>query len=166
MPSIRSLLLLALPIISTCTASPSHPRRNENDQVEGQEQRHTNAQSNSDYAVLSSIIESLPEETVEAALQHNLAGKYREGVFEHGKKALEAVHLADPELATKMVGEALVKEMEKVDLRKRQNGTEQSTTVVTTTGSTTVTEGNGGTTTIVTTDTTTSTESELMLWME
>lgn len=65
---------------------------------------------------LDEVVRWLPEESVKAALRDNLAPKYREGVFEHHSKAIEIIKDADPELAAKVVDEALQKEL----LLKRQ----------------------------------------------
>jgi activator of HSP90 ATPase len=129
MPSIRSLFLLGLPFVSIRSAE--HPRQ-------------TADSAPNDFEAL---VSSLPEESVRSVLSHHLVPKYREGVFEHGKKAIEAVHHDDPQLATKLVDEAMREEVEKHELRRRQNSnTTESSTVVTTTSSTVVVKSSSTTT--------------------
>ena len=104
MPSIRSILLFSLSISSICGAQ-------------------NQAQPSNNVLTLEEAVELLPEESVRAALRDNLAPKYRDGVFEHGKKAIESIHNVDPQLATKVVDEAIQRELENQELKKRQNGT-------------------------------------------
>lgn len=103
---------------------------------------------------LNDIVNLLPDESIDSALHDHLEG-YRDGVFEHGKEAIEAVHQSDPELATRLVDAALHGQIDRQDLRKRQ-GSNETTTVVTTTSSETVVR-DSTTSTRITTDTTTST---------
>ena len=100
---IRSILLLALPAISICAAH-NPPRR-----LRGDER------------LIKELIEWLPEDAVRSAIQESHLPKYRDGVFEHGKKAIEAIQNESPEFATRLLDKALHKEIEKQDLRKRQN---------------------------------------------
>lgn len=155
MPSLRSLLLLTLPFASICAASPHQHRDSQPDPDEA------------DLMSLNDIVNLLPDESLDSALHNNLAPKYRDGVFEHGKKAIEAVHQKDPELATRLVDAALHEQIERQDLRKRQNGTQsdpptESTTVVTTTSSEVVVRSST-TETQVTTETSTQGECTILL---
>jgi len=137
MPSIRSILLYGLSICSLCRAEVKPEKNNE--------------------LSLDEVVRWLPEESVKAALRDNLAPKYRDGVFEHGKKAIEAIKNADPRLAAKVVDEALQRELEKPELMKRQNVSTSTTTDESTTHQTkgtTITQTKG-TTTTQTKDTTT-----------
>ena len=133
MPSIRSILLYGLSICSLCRAEVKTEKNNE--------------------LSLDEVVRWLPEESVKAALRDNLAPKYRDGVFEHGKKAIEAIKNADPQLAAKVVDEALQRELEKPELMKRQN---VSTSTTTTTDKSTTTQTKD--TTTQTKDTTTQTK--------
>jgi hypothetical protein len=77
------------------------------------------------------LLEALPEQSIHAALQENLHPKYQEGVYEHDKSALEAVHSDNPPLATRLLAVAAL------DLIKRQNGTAPTSTSTTETVATT-----------------------------
>ena len=114
MLSIRSILLIALPLASLC-------------QAHDQKQSHNDEEA-TQLLNLDEIVNWLPEESVRSALVNNLAPKFRDGVFEHDRKAIESIHSADPQLATRLVDQALHQEIEKQDLRKRQNGNNSSTT--------------------------------------
>lgn len=61
------------------------------------------------------LLEALPEQSIHAALHENLHPKYQDGVYQHDKAALEAVHSANPPLATRVLAVAAL------DLIKRQN---------------------------------------------
>ena len=116
MPSIRSILLLGLSICSFCRAEVKPEKNSE--------------------LSLDEVVRWLPEESVNAALRANLAPKYRDGVFEHGKKAIEAIKNADPRLAAKVVDEALQRELEKPELKKRQDNSTSTTTTTETSSKT------------------------------
>jgi hypothetical protein len=127
MPSILSILLLGLSICSLCRAEVKPEKNSE--------------------LSLDEVVRWLPEESVNAALRANLAPKYRDGVFEHGKKAIEAIKNADPRLAAKVVDEALQRELEKPELMKRQNSSTSVTTTTETSGTTETTTTEKTTTT-------------------
>jgi hypothetical protein len=147
MPSIRSLLLLSLPFASICSAKV-------------QQRRHDGADRRQNLGALDAIVDSLPDESVRSVLKNTLGSKFRDGVFEHNKEAIEAVHHDDPQLATKLVDEAMHEEFDKLELKKRQNNNGSDSTTVITTTSSTVISNPSTTTTEVTTDTTTSTTSQ------
>ena len=123
MLSLRSILLFGLPLVSLCSAQ-SQQKPNEAD---------------SEIISLNELVNLLPEESVKAALHDNLA-QYRDGVYEHGKNAIEAIHNDDPQLATKLVDQVLQQEIERQELRKRQNSNATSSTVITTSSATVVTK--------------------------
>ena len=75
MPSLRSLLLLGLPLASFGLTHAADIRE---------------------------IVNDVPEESLRAALEQ-LRPKYREGVFEDHKDAVHAVHRDDPALAMKLM---------------------------------------------------------------
>src|SRR6266480_8025743 len=77
------------------------------------------------------LLEALPEQSIHAALQEKLHPKYQEGVYEHDKSAIEAVHSVNPPLATRLLAVAAL------DLIKRQNGTTPASTSTTNTPATT-----------------------------
>jgi hypothetical protein len=109
MPSLRNLLLLSLPILCHTIAQPA-PEASHNplpDQLALDFQE---------------LLNAIPEESIHAALHKHLDAKYKDGVWEHDRSAIEAVHHDDPPTATKLlVGAAL-------DLIKRQaNSTATST---------------------------------------
>lgn len=79
------------------------------------------------------LLEALPEQSIHAALQEKLHPKYKEGVYEHDKSALEALHSDNPPLATRVLAVAAL------DLIKRQNGSAPTTASSTTTTSETTT---------------------------
>ena len=108
MPSIRSILIYGLSICSFCTSNQNLEERKE--------------------LSIDEVVRLLPEESVRAALREHLAPKYREGVFEHGKNAIEVIKDADPQLAAKVVDEALQMELLKSDLEKRQSDNSSTTT--------------------------------------
>ena len=106
---IRSILFLALPFLALSKARP---------QPEEQEK---------DVLSLEEVVRWIPEESVKAALRDHLEPKYRDGVFEHDKHAIKAVHNADPLLAAKVVDDALHREIDKQELRKRQQDNNTTT---------------------------------------
>jgi len=67
------------------------------------------------------LLEALPEESIHAALHKNLHPKYQDGVYEHDKAALEAVHSVNAPLATRVLAVAAL------DLIKRANVSVPST---------------------------------------
>jgi len=77
------------------------------------------------------LLEALPEQSIHAALQENLHPKYQDGVYQHDKSALEAVHSDNPPLATRLLAVAAL------DLIKRQNGTVPTSTSTTSSDTTT-----------------------------
>lgn len=77
------------------------------------------------HAVFRELLEALPEQSIRAALQKKLHPKYQDGVYEHDKSALEAVHSANPPLATSLLAVAAL------DLIKRQNGSAPTSTSTT-----------------------------------
>lgn len=79
-------------------------------------------------ADLQNTLKEVPEESLRAALEKTLAPKYREGVFEHNEKAIEALQSEDPELANKVIDAAKHDLVQKLELLKRQNNV--TTTVV------------------------------------
>ena len=105
MCSLRRFALLALPIIGTVFAevqpSPTLP---------------SIADLKQDF---QDLIDALPEESVQAALQGHLPA-FQNGIFESGHHGLNAVHRRDPRLATKLIVAAVQ------ELTKRQN-TDNST---------------------------------------
>jgi hypothetical protein len=137
MPSIRSILLFALSTFSLCAANVKPKEKNA--------------------ISIDEVVRWLPEESVRAALRDNLAPKYREGVFEHGRKAIEAIQNADPLLAAKVVDAALQRELEKPDLEKRQGNSSTTSTAPTTPTTQTTTTKTTKTTTPTTQTTTTKT---------
>ena len=74
------------------------------------------------HAEFRDLLEALPEQSIHAALQDNLLPKYQDGVYEHDKSALEAVHSDNPPLATRLLAVAAL------DLIKRQNFSTSATT--------------------------------------
>lgn len=90
------------------------------------------------------LLEALPEESIHVALQENLHPKYQDGIYEHDKSALEAVHSDDPPLATRLLAVAAL------DLIKRQN-VSAPTTTTSTTETITTTDSQGQTVTSETT---------------
>lgn len=101
---IVSTLLLALSLFSLCSARRPNPNDHDRNTVE-----------------LDELISSLPEGSVKAALRDSLAPKYRDGVFEGDRRAIETLRLESPQLATKIVEHALYMEAVKDALRRRQN---------------------------------------------
>jgi len=77
------------------------------------------------HAEFRELLEALPEQSIHAALQDHLHPKYRDGVYEHDKSALEAVHSDNPPLATRLLAVAAL------DLIKRQNGSAPTSTSTT-----------------------------------
>ena len=106
--SIRLLFILSIALLSLAEKQAEHKEN--------------------DIFKLDEVVRWLPEESVKAALRDHLSPKYRDGVFEHGKKAIESIHNVDPLLATRLVDEALHRELEKQDLRKRQSNDSSTTT--------------------------------------
>lgn len=94
-----------------CTARPQK-ERNDNDV--------------SNVLTLEEVVRLLPEESVKAALRDHLAPKYREGVFEHGRNAIESIRHVDPELATKLVDAAYEREVREQELKKRADNSTTS----------------------------------------
>ena len=137
MLSIRSLLVLGLPLLPLCVAQPRQTPTPRND--------------DSDVPLFDKLIDWLPEESVKDALTDALP-KYRDGVFEHGKEALQRIKHESPDLATRLVDHALHMEMEKQDLRKRQ-ASSSNTTVTSTSSNTPTTSSTEGASTVTTTTT-------------
>jgi hypothetical protein len=80
------------------------------------------------------LLEALPEQSIHAALQEKLHPQYQDGVYEHDKSALEALHSDNPPLATRLLAVAAL------DLIKRQNSSTPTTTSTTDTAATTTSD--------------------------
>ncbi|EME88295.1 uncharacterized protein MYCFIDRAFT_86068 [Pseudocercospora fijiensis CIRAD86] len=117
MPSIPSLFLLALPLVSA-RIIPHLEALEDHDVV----------------AQWEEVLRALPGDSLKAAVEGHLRPKYREGIFEHGRDAIDAVRSHDPELASKLVDLAKSDAIVKDYLRKRQsdNNTTSATTITTT----------------------------------
>ena len=76
------------------------------------------------------LLAVLPADSLHAALHKHVDGKFKDGVYEHDRIAVEKVHNEDPGRATKVLAEAAL------HLLKRQNGND---TIPTTTSPTTTT---------------------------
>ena len=100
MPSLRSILLLALPLASTGFAQP---------------------------ADFQALVHDVPSESLRAALD-KLGPKYREGVFEDHHDAMNAVHQDNPVLAVKLAEMARLDSIVNSELRRRQEDNSNSTT--------------------------------------
>ncbi|KXT02723.1 hypothetical protein AC578_5415 [Pseudocercospora eumusae] len=116
MPSIPSLFLLGLPLMSARSIPDLEAL--EDDVVAQWEEG----------------LKALPGESLKAAVEGHLRPKYREGIFKDGHDAIEAVRSDDPELASKLVDWAKSDATVKDYLRKRQsdNTTTSATTISTT----------------------------------
>lgn len=140
MLSIRSILLVGLPLITLGIA------RNQADEADFEADA---------VAKWEEIIQQLPGESLKAALAGHLKPKYREGVFEHGRDAIDAVRSDDPELASKLVDLAKQDAIVKDHLRRRQNDNSTATTtspVIVTDASTTAVSFTTQTTVVTTTE--------------
>ncbi|KAF2434117.1 hypothetical protein EJ08DRAFT_646972 [Tothia fuscella] len=121
MLSVRTLLFASLiPFVISSPAPPPIPQ--------------AVPSADTSYDTFQELLNAIPEESIHAALHKHLDTKYQDGVWEHDRSAIEAVHSVDPSTATRLlVGAAL-------DLIKRQNPantTTQATTQATTTQGTT-----------------------------
>lgn len=83
---------------------------------------------------LQDTVREVPSDSLRAALEETLAPKYRDGVFEDHEDAIQAVHQADPGLATRLVELAKLHVQQKEALLRRQTNdtaiTSSSTSVV------------------------------------
>lgn len=110
MLNLRNLIFCILPITTTLVLAQSTP----------QPSTELKADPAFDF---QELLNALPEESIHAALHKHLDTKYQDGVYEHNRDAVEAVHKDDPPTATKLlVGAAL-------ELLKRQNGNGTSAVV-------------------------------------
>ena len=120
MPRLYSALLLAFTCSSLCWA---------------QNQQEPAANLYNDALVnLDELVNLLPEELVTTRLAAETAPRYRDGIFEDGRRARDAIQDEAPELAAKVLEEALHLEMRRIDLRKRQspNSTSAVSTMINT----------------------------------
>jgi hypothetical protein len=101
MPSLRSLLLLALPLASAGFAHASD---------------------------FQELVNDVPSESLRAALE-KLRPKYREGVFEDHQDAMRAVHHDNPALAEKLAEMARQDSLINAELRKRQDDSSSNGTL-------------------------------------
>ncbi|KAF2489879.1 hypothetical protein BU16DRAFT_166449 [Lophium mytilinum] len=107
MLSLRKSLLLALPFVALVLAQASPEPI-----PEPSETKDVNVDQNK---VFQELLNALPEESLHAAL-HNHHPKFKDGVWEHDRTAVERVHRENPSLATRLISAA------KVDLMRRQAG--------------------------------------------
>ncbi|KAK4506712.1 hypothetical protein PRZ48_000445 [Zasmidium cellare] len=127
MPSLRSIVLLSLPLLSLALPEP----RVEESECDP-----------STIAEWEEMLKELPGDSIKAALEGNLKPKYRDGVFVDGHEAIDAVHNDDPELASRLVDLAKQDAVVKEYLKKRQdtNSTTSSPAVVTSTTAIVITD--------------------------
>lgn len=100
------------------------------------------------------LLEALPAESLHAALHQNLDPKFQDGVYEHEKGAVEALHNEDPPMATRVLAIAAL------ELLKRQNSN-ATTTVAPVTSSTQTNEAIGTSTVTPTTTPTPTTSAQV-----
>ena len=113
MPSLRSLLVASFSL-STLTLAQTQPQTTEQDLdiPHGQDLRR--------------LLQTLPSQSLHAILDDHLSPKWQDGVFEEEARAIEAIHIDDPSLATRLV-EMAKQAVPKFELFKRQNATDTTT---------------------------------------
>jgi len=109
MRSFYQLVVLALPLFSAVAAEPKL------------EAEHPKTIYASAQEAFQDLLNALPEESLQAALS-GLKG-FKNGVFESHHRGVEHVHDSNPELATKLIVDAVN------DLKKRQTPSNGTTTV-------------------------------------
>jgi hypothetical protein len=108
MPSLQHIILLALPVLSVLGANPLTPGRSQS--TPSSDSKENN------HHVFEELLRAVPEDSLHAALHTHLNPKYKDGVYEHDKTAVQKVHEDNPPLASKVILAAA-----KLELLKRQN---------------------------------------------
>lgn len=125
MPCIKLVLLRALQLTSTFfPILPASPNFNPAPAL-------ANVDRPEQAVAFKQELKGLSDSSINAALHANLPQLYKEGMFEHGSSALEAIHSTNPPLATQLLAAARYELLRRQVVELNNTTTSTSTPIVT-----------------------------------